>query len=77
MGTGSLGGFCTTEIGFLRFSHTIFQNFKIIFSPLDSAQKATQFSMLKFSSISNSFRDIQNSKHSTLYFGAPMVSYGG
>jgi hypothetical protein len=73
MGTGSLGGFCTPKMGFLRFSHVIFEIFKIFFPPLDLAEKTTQFSILKFFSISNGFRDIQKSKHSTLYFGAPML----
>jgi hypothetical protein len=73
MGTGSLGGFCTPKMGFLRFSHVIFEIFKIIFLPLDSAQKTTQFSILKFFSISNGFRDIQKSKHSTLYLGGSNV----
>jgi hypothetical protein len=73
MGTGSLGGFCTPKMGFLRFSHVIFEILKILFSPLDSAKKTTQIIILKFFSTFNGFRDIQKSKHSTLYFGAPML----
>jgi hypothetical protein len=60
--------FCDIHIQFL----------KVLFSPLDSAQKTTQFSILKFCSISSGYQDIQKSKHSMLYFGAPMlINYGG
>ena len=71
---GSFGGFCTPKMGFLSFLHINYKNFKIMISPLESAKKTAQFSILKFFSTPNGCWVIKKSKHRILYFKAHNVN---
>ena len=72
--TGSFGGFFTPKMGFLRFLHINYENFKILISPLESAIKTAQFSPLKFFSTPNGCWVIKKAKHRMLYFKAHNVN---